>query len=79
MTPTEHMIASALAALLNCRAEDIAVDTSFADLGLDSLSAVRLIGRIEDSFEREIDPMLVLDYPSIKTLAAQLDSLNKCT
>ncbi|MET9027893.1 acyl carrier protein [Nocardia sp. NPDC004168] len=43
-----------------------------AELGLDSVSAVNLCGEIEDRWSREVDPILVFEYPTIAGIAAYL-------
>lgn len=74
---TQALITANLAQLLKRPAGSLAADISFADLGLDSLGGVRLTGMLEEQLGREIDPVLVLDHPSIAELAAQLDAVDK--
>ena len=44
-------------------------DTTFADMGLDSVRAVELTGQIGDRFGLDVDPMLVFDFPTPRALA----------
>lgn len=72
-TATEDVITSILAALLKVPPASLARNASFADLGLDSLQGIRLVGRLEEHLGRDIDPELILDHPSIEALAAYLE------
>ena len=44
-------------------------DTPLAELGLDSVYALTLCGDIEDTYELDVDPTIVWDYPTIRSLA----------
>lgn len=44
----------------------------FADYGLDSATAVRLSGELEQRLQRRLPPTLLYDHPTIETLARQL-------
>jgi len=50
--------------------EAFTLDTSLADLGLDSVYALTLCGDIEDEYELDVDPTIVWDHPTIRLLAA---------
>jgi acyl carrier protein len=73
ITATEDVITAILAALLKVPAASLARNASFSDLGLDSLLGIRLVGRLEEHLGRDIDPVLILDHPSIEALAAHLE------
>jgi acyl carrier protein len=45
---------------------------SLAEYGLDSLAALNLYGDIEDEFELLVDPTVVLEYPTLDSLAKHL-------
>jgi len=53
---------------------DIGVDDNFFDLGGDSTAAHKLFAEISQLFGREIPPVTVLQTPTIKSLAAFLES-----
>ena len=74
-TATEQLVTSILAGILKQSGDSLAPAISFADLGLDSLSGIRLVAAIEASLSLELDPMIVLDFPSITSLAARVDEL----
>ena len=44
-------------------------ETPLAELGLDSVYALTLCGDIEDRFDLEVDPTIVWDHPTIRSLA----------
>jgi acyl carrier protein len=51
---------------------DIDEDEALHDIGLDSLMAVELRNTLVASFERQLSPTLVLDYPTLRTLTDYL-------
>jgi acyl carrier protein len=56
-------------------AGDFSVDTDFSEIGLDSVYALTLCGDIEDEYDIEIDPEIMWDYSTIRTLATRLEEL----
>ena len=72
---TQELVAGILAGQLGVPTTSLTVRTPFYELGLDSVSGIRLLGVLEEHLGMELDPMLLLDYPSIETLAARLDQL----
>lgn len=50
-------------------------DTSFSAMGLDSMTQVTLIGRLEERFGVELDPTLAYDYPTVNALSGKLGEL----
>ncbi|MGW9182213.1 acyl carrier protein [Agromyces sp. NPDC055661] len=50
-------------------ADSFTADTPLAELGLDSVYALTLCGDIEDAFDLEVDPTIVWDHPTIRSLA----------
>jgi acyl transferase domain-containing protein/acyl-CoA synthetase (AMP-forming)/AMP-acid ligase II/acyl carrier protein len=81
LAETSPAVAEAIAAWMITRVaqetgmvrEDVDVRRPFATLGLDSLSAVRLIGELEQRLGQTLSPTLVYDHPNIAALAAHLD------
>lgn len=47
-------------------------DQSFVDIGIDSITAVRLVGEIEDWLQIELEPTLLYEYSTVNTLSAYL-------
>lgn len=59
--------------LLNLDPASVPLSTSFIDLGLDSIGGVRLAGELEAHLGYVIDPMWILDYPTVQTLAIHIE------
>ncbi|WP_439493710.1 acyl carrier protein [Bosea sp. (in: a-proteobacteria)] len=74
-TPIEAALKSQLATLLDRDVETIAVDASFASMGLDSAAAVHFILEIEQVYGIELYPGVTADHPDIARLAEFLLSL----
>ncbi|MET3498336.1 acyl carrier protein [Variovorax boronicumulans] len=72
---TQEIIVDIVAGQLRVPRTSLAVETPFYELGLDSLSGIRLLAALEERLGMELDPMLLLDFTSIETLAARLDQL----
>ena len=56
-------------------ADQVDLDTPFADFGLDSRTAVALSSDLERMLGRELSPTLIWDYPTIKEVAHHLFSV----
>ena len=54
---------------------DIGDDASFYSLGLDSISAVYILDRLEKTLKVEMNPLFFWDYPTVGLLADHLTSL----
>ena len=65
-------LVSYLAELLEIKPKEVDVTIPFDRYGLDSSVAVGLIGDLEEWLGAELDPTLMYDYPTIKTLAENL-------
>ncbi len=72
MTDQERQIAETLAGLLERRVEELSLTASFADLGVDSFIGLRLVGLLSRQRGKEIDPLAIFDYPSIRSLGGYL-------
>jgi len=64
-----------IANLFSADVATISTSAVFDELGLDSSSAVAMVGDLEDWLGVEIDPTLPYDFPTIETLCAQLAEL----
>ena len=53
----------------------INIDTTFADFGLDSRTAVSMSTDLERLVGRELPPTLIWDYPTIKEVSKHLTDL----
>ena len=54
---------------------DISVDEEFFSLGLDSVQAIFVLEKIEKHFNKELDPLLFWNHPTIRQFANHLSSL----
>jgi len=54
----------------------INIDTTFADFGLDSRTAVSMSTELERLIGRELPPTLIWDYPTIKEVSKHLFELS---
>lgn len=67
-------LVSYLAEMLEIEPEEVDITLEFNDYGLDSSAAVGITGDLEEWLERELDPTLLYDYPTIESLAQHLAS-----
>jgi acyl carrier protein len=72
--PIFEKIATILSTKKGIDKESILIESSFEDLGLDSLDAVELISDLEDEFNVTIPNM---ELQSIKTIQQAVDGLQK--
>jgi len=56
--------------------DEINIDTTFADFGLDSRTAVSMSAELERLIGRELPPTLIWDYPTIKEVSKHLIELS---
>ncbi|GCE43503.1 hypothetical protein Rhow_007733 [Rhodococcus wratislaviensis] len=71
-TPAEEAVASAFAAVLEI--DRVGADDSFLDLGGDSLSATRAVGRINSALDTDLGVAALFDAPVVADLAVRIDS-----
>lgn len=67
----EHVRATVeriLAETLRLTADELAADKPFADYGLDSLTGVSLVHRLNESLNTDLDPSVLFENPSIRRL-----------
>lgn len=67
----QHYIAD----LFSLDITDVSVFSVFDELGLDSSSAVAMVGDLEDWLGVYIDPTLPYDFPTINTLSVRIAEL----
>jgi acyl carrier protein len=73
-TEIQDWIVDYLAGILEVDAEELDVTIPFDRYGLDSSAAVGMTGDLADWLNREIDPTLLYDYPTIEALVQYLSS-----
>jgi acyl carrier protein len=45
-----------------------------AEMGVDSVHAISLVGDIETQFDIDVEPTLIFDYPTLSHIAAYIDA-----
>lgn len=65
------------AAILGLGAHELDLDATFADHGFTSRELLTLVGSLEDWTGTKLTPVLLYDYPTIRTLAARLASTER--
>jgi acyl carrier protein len=55
--------------------EEISDSATFASLGLDSISSVVILDKLEKHLKVEMNPMVFWDYPTVELLAEYVTSL----
>ena len=70
----QDWIVSYVADLLEVDSDEIDVTIPFDRYGLDSSAAVGMTGDLEEWLERDLDPTLLYDYPTIEALVQHLSS-----
>ena len=51
---------------------ELALNSEFSELGIDSLLSLTIIGRIQEELELDLSPALFVDYPTVKDLSGFL-------
>lgn len=64
-----NWLANQLATYLEIPATAIDAMTPLAEMGVDSVHAVGLVGDIELHFDIDVDPTLIFDYPTLSHIA----------
>lgn len=72
-SPREHVRATVeriLSETLKLTADDLAAEKPFADYGLDSLTGVSLVHRLNESLSTDLDPSVLFENPSVRRLTS---------
>ena len=70
------LIQKLIAEELHIDADSIDADTSFHQLGLDSVNSIFLISELEIELQLDIDPMSVYDNPTISSFSDYIYQLS---
>jgi acyl carrier protein len=62
-----------LASYLEAPATAIDPMRPLAELGVDSVHAVSLVGDVEEHFDIDVDPTMIFDYPTLAHIAEYID------
>jgi acyl carrier protein len=57
--------------------DTLAPDTLLATVGVDSLNAVLLCGRLEDELQLEIEPLVMFEYKTAREVAGAVLEMNR--
>ncbi|MGK7902713.1 MAG: acyl carrier protein [Hormoscilla sp.] len=74
VTEIKAWLVSYVAEMLEIEPSEVDISLEFNDYGLDSSAAVGITGDLEEWLERELDPTLLYDYPTIESLGQHLAS-----
>ena len=66
-------VVTVISEVLRCPKEEVDIDVPFAELGIDSFLGLRLVGKLSEILDREIDPLLVLDFNTVRELTSYLE------
>ena len=62
-----------LASYLEVPASAIEPHVPLAEIGVDSVHAVSLVGDVEAHFDIDVDPTMIFDYPTLAHIAEFID------
>lgn len=71
-TDIENTVTSVVANLLDKRIDEVKKEENLLDLGIDSLSALRLVKRLSNVLNIELYPTIIFEYQTIKSLCDYL-------
>ena len=71
----EYYISNKIAKILKVDPEEIDLEKAFADYGIDSITAIRMVGELEDYLDIELPSSLLWEYNSVRKLSEYLISL----
>jgi acyl carrier protein len=74
VTPVERILGQALASVLEVEEDEALLTASFAELGIDSLLALRLCRKVEERLGIQIEPEWLFDCLDARRLAGFLDT-----
>jgi acyl carrier protein len=62
-----------LASYLEVPTTAIEAMVPLAEMGVDSVHAVSLVGDVEERFDIDVDPTMIFDYPTLAHIAEYID------
>lgn len=71
----ETLVVSQVAYVLALAPTTLRRDLGFVEMGMDSFTAIELLGRLEYLLGRRLPETLTFDYPTVETLVSQIDHL----
>lgn len=70
----EGWIAHYIATILKRNPDELDENATFQEFGLDSVSIVGMTGELSTLLGRDIDPTVVYDHPTIRSLSSHLST-----
>jgi acyl carrier protein len=67
--PILHWLTTKLASYLEVPTPAINVMVPLAEMGVDSVHAISLVGDVELHFDIDVDPTMIFDYPTLSAIA----------
>jgi acyl carrier protein len=67
--PILHWLTNRLASYLEVPTTAIDAMVPLAEMGVDSVHAVSLVGDVELHFDIDVDPTMIFDYPTLSAIA----------
>jgi acyl carrier protein len=67
--PILHWLTARLASYLEVPATTISPMVPLAEMGVDSVHAISLVGDVELHFDIDVDPTMIFDYPTLSHIA----------
>lgn len=71
----QQIISEIIANELHVSVADISQNSTFYELGLDSVNSIFLLSEMETRLEIDVDPMSVYDNPTVSSFSHYLHSL----
>ncbi|MEQ8580854.1 MAG: acyl carrier protein [Marinoscillum sp.] len=71
----ESLIKEMISKETGIRLTDMSSQSSFHQLGLDSVNSLFLLGDLEDALNLDIDPLSLYDNPTIESFSAYINNL----
>ncbi|MCW2565607.1 MAG: acyl carrier protein [Mycobacterium sp.] len=72
--PILRWLTTQLASYLEVPATTIDVMVPLADMGVDSVHAISLVGDVEMHFDIDVDPTMIFDYPTLAHIAEYIST-----
>ncbi|MCV7169397.1 acyl carrier protein [Mycobacterium manitobense] len=67
--PILHWLTARLASYLEVPVTTISPMVPLAEMGVDSVHAISLVGDVELHFDIDVDPTMIFDYPTLSHIA----------
>jgi acyl carrier protein len=67
--PIQRWLTTQLGSYLAVPEHSIDLSVPLAEMGVDSVHAISLVGDVEAHFDIDVDPTLIFDYPTLSHIA----------